>query len=74
MKFGFYTLLCGVSLMTEKDNAKKMTVSNKWSMYKAASPTHMNGSVVHTYIHTFISVKGNGENIINKTLMINVRS
>ena len=27
-----------------------------------------------TYIHTFISVKGNGENITNKTVMTNVRS
>jgi len=25
--------------------------------------------MTHTYIHTFISVKGNGENIINKTVM-----
>jgi len=29
---------------------------------------------IHTYVHTFISVKGNVENIINKTVMTNVRS
>jgi len=29
---------------------------------------------LHTYIDTFISVKGNVENIINKTVMTNVRS